>query len=121
MSTFNEEFPKWIKDVYQKNGYDPDKWYGSEIYEKLHREAMQTYTGPAATMQDYVEAKPTETDIKYLDFVIKRIREKSVNLSGLSDSERWKLMDDIIAEYYKTNGNVEAKHQKENPYVLSEN
>jgi hypothetical protein len=104
MSTFNEEFPKWIKDVYQRNGYDPDKWYGSEIYEKLHREAMQTYTGPAATMQDYVEAKSTEEDIKYLDFVIKIIREKGVNLSGLSDSERWKLMDDIIAEYYKSNG-----------------
>ena len=49
MSTYNIEFPKWRDEVYRKHGYDPRGWYGAEVAEKMHQEAMRTYIGPAAT------------------------------------------------------------------------
>ena len=71
-STYNTEFPKWQEEVYRKNGYDPHKWYGSEVAEKMWWEAMHTYTGPAATAQDYFEASESEESNEYLAFVIKK-------------------------------------------------
>lgn len=45
MSTYNIEFPKWRDEVYRKHGYDPRGWYGAEVAEKMHKEAMRmTYT-----------------------------------------------------------------------------
>ena len=33
-------------------------------------------------------------------FIIKRVREKNIDISKLSDSERWKLMDELVNEYF---------------------
>lgn len=54
MSTYNIEFPKWRDEVYRKHGYDPRGWYGAEVAEKMHQEAMRTYIGPAATAKDFI-------------------------------------------------------------------
>ena len=99
-STYNTEFPKWQEEVYRKHGYDPHKWYGSEVAEKMWREAMRTYTGPAATAQDYFEASESEESNEYLAFVIKKIRDTGINISSLPDTERWKLMNEIANQYF---------------------
>lgn len=99
-STYNTEFPKWQEEVYRKHGYDPHKWYGSEVAEKMWREAMRTYTGPAATAQDYFEASESEESNEYLAFVIKKIRDTGINISSLPDTERWELMDEIANQYF---------------------
>lgn len=57
--TYSEAFPLWVAEVYRNHGYEPDKWYGSEVAETLYNEAMATYTGPPATIQDYIEAIPS--------------------------------------------------------------
>lgn len=51
--TYSEAFPLWVAEVYRNHGYEPDKWYGSEVAETLYNEAMATYNGPPATMRDY--------------------------------------------------------------------
>lgn len=96
--TYREEFPLWIATVYRNHGYEPGKWYGAEVAEKLYNEALATYDGPPATMRDYVEAIPSKSEFEYLSFVIQRLRENNVNLSALSDKERWAMMDEIAAE-----------------------
>lgn len=53
--TYSEAFPLWVAEVYRNHGYEPDKWYGSEVAETLYNEAMATYNGPPATMRDYIE------------------------------------------------------------------
>lgn len=50
---YNEAFPLWVAEVYRNHGYEPDTWYGSEVAEKMHKEALTTYKGPPATMLDY--------------------------------------------------------------------
>lgn len=57
--TYSEAFPLWVAEVYRNHGYEPDKWYGSEVAEMLYNEAMATYNGPPATMRDYIEAIPS--------------------------------------------------------------
>lgn len=57
--TYSEAFPLWVAEVYRNHGYEPDKWYGSEVAETLYNEAMATYNGPSATIQDYIEAIPS--------------------------------------------------------------
>lgn len=44
--TYSEAFPLWVAEVYRNHGYEPDKWYGSEVAETLYNEAMATYNGP---------------------------------------------------------------------------
>lgn len=61
--TYNEAFPLWVAEVYRNHGYEPDTWYGSEVAEKMHKEALTTYKGPPATMWDYVEAIPSEEEL----------------------------------------------------------
>lgn len=100
MSTYNIEFPKWRDEVYRKHGYDPRGWYGAEVAEKMHQEAMRTYIGPAATAKDYIEVQHTQEENKYFAFIIKSLREKNIDISKLSDSERWKLMDELVNEYF---------------------
>lgn len=100
MSTYNIEFPKWRDEVYRKHSYDPRGWYGAEVAEKMHQEAMRTYIGPAATAKDYLEVQHTQEEDKYFAFIIKRVREKNIDISKLSDSERWKLMDELVNEYF---------------------
>ena len=63
--TYNEAFPLWVAEVYRNHGYEPDTWYGSEVAEKMHKEALATYKGPPATMLDYVEAIPSEEEFEY--------------------------------------------------------
>ena len=43
--TYNEAFPLWVAEVYRNHGYEPDTWYGSEVAEKMHKEALTTYKG----------------------------------------------------------------------------
>ena len=62
MSTYNIEFPKWRDEVYRRHGYDPCGWYGAEVAEKMHQEAMRTYIGPAATAKDYLEVQHTQEE-----------------------------------------------------------
>ncbi len=109
--TYREEFPLWMATVYRNHGYEPGKWYGAEVAEKLYNEAMATYDGPPATMRDYIEAIPSKSEFEYLSFVIRHLRENKVNLSTLSDKERWALMDKIVAEYpqYKNARTSRAK------------
>lgn len=97
MSTYNIEFPKWRDEVYRKHGYDPRGWYGAEVAEKMHQEAMRTYIGPAATAKDYLEVQHTQEEDKYFAFIVKRVREKNIDIGKLSDSERWKLMDELYS------------------------
>ena len=97
--TYNEAFPLWVAEVYRNHGYEPDTWYGSEVAEKMHKEALATYKGPPATMLDYVEAIPSEEEFEYLDYAIQQLRKDNINLNALPDKERWAVMDRIIAEY----------------------
>ena len=97
--TYNEAFPLWVAEVYRNHGYEPDTWYGSEVAEKMHKEALATYKGPPATMLDYVEAIPSEEEFEYLDYAIQQLRKDNINLNALPDKERWVVMDRIIAEY----------------------
>lgn len=97
--TYREEFPLWMATVYRNHGYEPGKWYGAEVAEKLYNEALATYNGPPATMRDYIEAIPSKSEFEYLSFVIRHLRENNVNLSALSDKERWAMMDEIATEY----------------------
>lgn len=97
--TYSEAFPLWVAEVYRNHGYEPDKWYGSEVAETLYNEAMATYNGPPATMRDYIEAIPSAEEFAYLDYAIERLRRDNINLNALSDKERWALMDKIVAEY----------------------
>lgn len=97
--TYNEAFPLWVAEVYRNHGYEPDTWYGSEVAEKMHKEALATYKGPPATMWDYVEAIPSEEEFEYLDYAIQQLRKDNINLNALPDKERWAVMDRIIAEY----------------------
>lgn len=97
--TYSEAFPLWVAEVYRNHGYEPGKWYGSEVAETLYNEAMATYNGPPATMQDYIEAIPSADEFAYLDYAIERLRRDNINLNALSDKERWAVMDRIIAEY----------------------
>lgn len=46
--TYSEAFPLWVAEVYRNHGYEPGKWYGSEVAETLYNEAMATYNGPLA-------------------------------------------------------------------------
>ena len=68
--TYSEAFPLWVAEVYRNHGYEPDKWYGSEVAETLYNEAMATYNGPPATMRDYIEAIPSADEFAYLDYAI---------------------------------------------------
>lgn len=97
--TYSEAFPLWVAEVYRNHGYEPDKWYGSEVAETLYNEAMATYTGPPATIQDYIEAIPSADEFAYLDYAIERLHRDNINLNALSDKERWALIDKIVAEY----------------------
>lgn len=97
--TYSEAFPLWVTEVYRSHGYEPDTWYGSEVAEKMYKEALATYKGPPATMQDYIEAIPSAEEFAYLDYAIERLRRDNINLNVLSDKERWALMDKIVAEY----------------------
>lgn len=97
--TYNEAFPLWVAEVYRNHGYEPDTWYGSEVAEKMHKEALATYKGPPATMLDYVEAIPSEEEFEYLDYAIQQLRKDNINLNAPPDKERWAVMDRIIAEY----------------------
>lgn len=89
--TYSEAFPLWVAEVYRNHGYEPDKWYGSEVAETLYNEAMATYNGPSATIQDYIEAIPSAEEFAYLDYAIERLRRDNINLNALSDKERWAL------------------------------
>lgn len=42
--TYSEAFPLWVAEVYRNHGYEPDKWYGSEVAETLYNEAMATFS-----------------------------------------------------------------------------
>lgn len=97
--TYSEAFSLWVAEVYRNHGYEPDKWYGSEVAETLYNEAIATYNGPPATMRDYIEVIPSAEEFAYLDYAIERLRRDNINLNALSDKERWALMDKIIAEY----------------------
>lgn len=110
--TYSEAFPLWVAEVYRNHGYEPDKWYGSEVAETLYNEAMATYNGPPATMRDYIEAIPSAEEFAYLDYAIERLRRDNISLNALSDKERWALMDKIVAEYpqYK---NTRTSHAKQ--------
>ena len=109
--TYSEAFSLWVAEVYRNHGYEPDKWYGSEVAEMLYNEAIATYNGPPATIRDYIEAIPSEDEFEYLNFAIERLRRENINLSTLSDKERWALMDKIVAEYpqYKNARTSRAK------------
>jgi hypothetical protein len=109
--TYSEAFPLWVAEVYRNHGYEPGKWYGSEVAETLYNEAMATYNGPPATMRDYIEAIPSADEFAYLDYAIERLRRDNINLNALSDKERWALMDKIVAEYpqYKNARTSRAK------------
>ena len=39
--TYSEAFPLWVAEVYRNHGYEPDKWYGSEVAETLYNEARK--------------------------------------------------------------------------------
>lgn len=96
--TYREEFPKWLKKVHQKHGYDSESAYSSELEEKLYKEALQTYTGPAPTAEDYFVSAETQND-EFLAFFLNRIREEGISVNNLSDKERWALNDRLVAEF----------------------
>lgn len=109
--TYSEAFSLWVAEVYHNHGYEPDKWYGSEVAETLYNEAIATYNGPPATMRDYIEAISSAEEFAYLDYAIERLRRDNINLNALSDKERWALMNKIVAEYpqYKNARTSRAK------------
>lgn len=94
--TYNEAFPLWVAEVYRNHGYEPDTWYGSEVAEKMHKEALTTYKGPPATMLDYVEAIPSEEEFEYLDYAIQQLRKDNINLNALPDKERWAVRIELL-------------------------
>lgn len=96
--TYRESFPKWLKKVHQEHGYDSESAYSSEIEEKLYKEALQTYTGPAPTAEDYFVSVESSND-EFLTFFLNRIREEGIHINRLSDKERWTLNDRLIAEF----------------------
>lgn len=96
--TYREEFPKWLEKVHQDHGYDSESAYSSELEEKLYKEALQTYTGPAPTAEDYFISAETQND-EYLTFFLKRIREEGIQINKLSDKERWALNNRLVAEF----------------------
>lgn len=100
--TYSEAFPLWVAEVYRNHGYEPDKWYGSEVAETLYNEAMATYNGPPATMRDYIEAIPSADEFAYLDYAIERLRRDNINLNALSDKERWALMSPVSGSIWMT-------------------
>lgn len=101
--TYREEFPKWLKKVHRAHGYDSESAYSSETEEKLYKEALQTYTGPAPTAEDYFVSAEINND-EFLAFFLKRIREEEIHINKLSDKERWALNDRLVAEFRATNG-----------------
>ena len=94
--TYREEFPKWLKKVHREHGYDSDSAYSSELEEKLYKEALQTYTGPAPTAEDYFISAETQND-EFLAFFLKRVREEGIHINKLSDKERWTFNDKLRA------------------------
>lgn len=96
--TYREEFPKWLEKVHKDHGYDSESAYSSEIEEKLYKEALQTYTGPAPTAEDYFVSAETNND-EFLTFFLNRIREEEIHINKLSDKERWALNDRLVAEF----------------------
>lgn len=85
MSTYNIEFPKWRDEVYRKHGYDPRGWYGAEVAEKMHQEAMRTYIGPAATAKDYIEVQHTQSNL-----LLRKTPQKASQLQNDALCERRK-------------------------------
>ena len=54
-----------------------------EVAETLYNEAMATYNGPPATMQDYIEAIPSaDESLAYFDYAIERLRRDNINLNA---------------------------------------
>lgn len=96
--TYREEFPKWLKKVYREHGYNTESSYSSELEEKLYKEALQTYTGPAPTAEDYF-ASANDCNDEFLAFFLKRIHEEEIQINKLSDKERWALNDRLVAEF----------------------
>ncbi len=109
--TYNEAFPLWVAEVYRDHGYEPDKWYGSEVAEMVYNEAMATYNGPPPTMQDYIEAIRLRMNSRILTMRLNGCAAITSTLNALSDKERWALMDKIVAEYpqYKNARTSRAK------------
>lgn len=102
--TYREEFPQWLKKVYREHGYDSESAYSSELEEKLYKEALQTYTGPAPTAEDYFVSAESNND-EFLAFFLKCIREEGIQINKLSDKERWVLNDRLVAEFRAQKGN----------------
>ena len=96
--TYREEFPKWLEKVHREHGYDSESAYSSETEEKLYKEALQTYMGPAPTADDYFVSATTNND-EFLVFFLKCIREEEIHINKLSDKERWALNDRLVAEF----------------------
>ena len=101
--TYREEFPKWLEKVYREHGYDSESAYSSEVEEKLYKESLQTYAGPAPTAEDYFVSAEANDD-EFLAFFLKRIREEEIRINKLSDKERWALNDRLVAEFRATKG-----------------
>lgn len=76
--TYSEAFPLWVAEVYRNHGYEPDKWYGSEVAETLYNEAMATYNGPPATMRDYIEAIPSADEFAYAERLYRRYAHRGI-------------------------------------------
>ena len=96
--TYREEFPKWLEKVHREHSYDSESAYSSEIEEKLYKEALQTYTGPAPTAEDYFVSAEVNDD-GFLVFFLKRIHEEGIHFNNLSDKERWALNDRLVSEF----------------------
>lgn len=95
---YREEFPKWLAKVHREHGYNPEAAYSSEVEEKLYKEALQTYTGPAPTAEDYFVSAEVNDD-GFLAFFLKRIHEEGIHFNNLSDKERWALNDRLVSEF----------------------
>lgn len=102
--TYREAFTKWLEKVHREHGYDSEATYSSELEEKLYKEALQTYTGPAPTAEDYFVSAEAYDD-EFLAFFLKRIREEEIQINKLSDKERWALNDRLVAEFRDKKGN----------------
>lgn len=96
--TYREEFSKWLAKVHRGHDYNSESAYSSEVEEKLYKEALQTYTGPAPTAEDYFASAKVCND-EFLVFFLKRIREDGIQINKLSDNERWALNDRLVAEF----------------------
>lgn len=102
--TYREEFPKWLKKVHREHGYDSESAYSSETEEKLYNEALQTYTSPAPTAEDYFVSAESNKD-EFLAFFLKRIHEEGIQINKLSNKEHWALNDRLVAEFRAVKGN----------------